>query len=211
LSTNDIFGRGYDARQTLVQPGVGRLSREDDRSDLSWPASRCHPCHQHGQEQIRVAHVGCRTLEAKGQSQIGGRTSTKLSVEVVKGIGPEDFHGSTGEWACQRSRTWPRCCRVSAKRFWKSAGRQITCNPAGLLVETPIAHGRRRRCSSAIDFGRLCCELVLVVDRGRRCVHSSRCGVERCAAVPRPGRPLTTEHPQVAGDWLRCSGRRLFN
>jgi hypothetical protein len=38
-------------------------------------------------------------------------------------------------------------------------------------VETFIAHGRRRRCSSAIDFGRLYCALVLVVDGGRRCVH----------------------------------------
>jgi hypothetical protein len=60
------------------------------------PADAMLPCCQYGQEQIRVAHVGCLTEKAKGQSQPGGRTSTNPSVEVVKGIGPEDFHPRVG-------------------------------------------------------------------------------------------------------------------
>lgn len=127
------------------------------------------PCHKHGQEQIRVAHVGCRTETAKGQSQPGGRTSTKSSVGVLKGIGPGDFHPRVGISKVQNLASILPCLCQALLEVGKC--RQITCNPAGLLVETFIAHGRCRRCSSAIDFGRLYCALVLVVDGGRRCVH----------------------------------------
>jgi len=152
-----------------------------------------------------VAHVGCRTETAKGQSQPGGRTSTKSSVGVLKGIGPGDFHPRVGISKVQNlASTLPCLCQALLE---VGKCRQITCNPAGLLVETFIAHGRRRRCSSAIDFGRLYCALVLVVDGGRRCVHD----VELRNAQPCQVQAVDSKTSEAAADWLRCSGSRLFN
>jgi hypothetical protein len=144
------------------------------------------PCHQHGQVQIRVAHVGCRTEKAKGQSQPGGRTSTKSSVEALKGIGPEDFHPRVGMSKVQKLGLDVAVSLPSA-----SGSRQVSAN---YVQPSWTARGdvHRSWTTPAVfkcNNNRLRTTILCARSHGgRRTKVCSRCGVEKCAAVPSPGR-----------------------